>query len=301
MRIFYSELSANPALYSFGYSVYGELEEVDSLDDVYEKGFLPFVGAKEQPDRMVYMARGTRVRVPDFHERHYHARVRRRVSALGPITSKLHDIETFSITNDFISFFLSYFAFRFGKDAMPEARLRAILDSGFVTHIREFCINDVPAAYVLEVHGEGFVHTWYHAYAKKFESSYLGLYVYLAILEELKRKEIAYLYLGVTYGKWMSYKTHFQPLLFWSGQEWVEDPKSTLLKKLFKADSLRLLTTTDPWRETRTPFYTGLYPYGSIRLEFRLVATILTGLPRTTRFFLTILGLLMLLFALQLS
>jgi hypothetical protein len=299
MRVFHSELSANPALYSFGYSVYGEIEESDSLDEVYEKGFLPFVGAKKQSKNLVYMTRGTRVTVSEFVERHHHARIRRKVAALGIITSKLHTIESFPVTDEFISFLRSYFTFRFGKDSMPEERIRAILDSGFVTHIREFRIGNEVAAYVLEVQGKSFVHTWYHAYAKKFEGSYLGLYLYLEILKELQQQKISYLYLGVTYGTWMSYKTHFQPLSFWNGQEWIDDPKSTKLKELLKADSLRLITTTDPWRDSLVPFYTGLYSYGSTKLEFRLLSTIVSGLPRITLLILSGIGIAMIAILLQ--
>jgi hypothetical protein len=301
MKVFYSELSANPSLYSFGYSVYGELEESDSLDEVYGKGFLPFVGAKDQPKNMVYVARGSRVDASQFLERHYHARIRRKVAGLGAITSTLHPLSSFPITDKFISFLCTYFAFRFGKSSMPEDRIRAILNSGFLTHIREFHINGNTAAYVLEVHGKSFIHTWYHAYAKQYEGSYLGLYLYLEILQDLKRCNGSFLYLGVTYGSWMSYKTEFQPLSFWDGRQWVNDPKSKKLKELFKADSVRLLTLTDPWRESLTPFYTGLYSYGSTRLEFRLLATIVSGLPRITLGILCGIGLIMLILLLQIT
>lgn len=280
MRIFYSELSANPSLYSFGYSVYAEREPSDSLSDCYSRGFLPFVGAKDQPRNLMYMGRGSRVSVPEFQEKHYHARVRRKVSALGAINSVLHPLESFELTPERISFILNYFHFRFGKDSMPEDRLRALFASGFLTHVREYQIEGTLAAYVLEVHGENFIHTWYHAYAKKAEGTHFGSYLYVDILSELKREGKDFLYFGLTYGRWMAYKTEFQPLSYWDGSVWVEDKNSTELKKLFDADSTRLLAFTDPWRDALTPYYKGLYPFKTLRAELRILALAMYGLPR---------------------
>lgn len=283
MRVFYSELVANPSLYSFGYSVYGEREPGDTLSDSYERGFLPFVGAREQEQNLMYMGRGSRVHAQEFEERHYHARVRRKVAALGEITSTLHALQDFELTSERRSFILAYFTFRFGKDSMPEERLQALFDSGFLTHVREYRINGKLAAYVLEVHGENFIHTWYHAYAKNVEGTHFGSYMYIDILNELKAAGKEYLYFGLTYGRWMSYKTEFQPLSFWNGSEWVRDEKSVQLKELFIGDPQRLLAFTDAWRDARIPFYKALYPFTSLRTELRFLALVMYGLPRTAQ------------------
>lgn len=282
MRIFYSELTANPSLYSFGYSVYGEREESDDLDDCYDKGFLPFVGTQNQDRPYMYMGRGTRVRISEFVERHYHARVRRKVQSYGSITSELHELSVFSITPEFISFILTYFRFRFGKESMSETRLRAMLSSGFITHIREYKKGDTAIAYILEVHGDLFVHTWYHAYSKDVEGTHVGAYLYIDLLEKLKVQGTTYLYLGITYGNWMAYKTHYQPLEFWNGQEWISDPNSKKLKSLLKADSTRLLTFTDAWRESLEPFYKAPFTYSGWRFELRILSLVIYGLPKMT-------------------
>jgi hypothetical protein len=294
MRVFYSELSANPSLYSFGYSVYGELEPGDDLGTYYEQGFLPFVGTETQQGKYVYMGRGTRLLVPEFAERHYHARVRRKASTLGTIRMILHTLDSFPITDIFIQFVLRYFRFRFGADAMPEARLRMMLRSGFVTHIREFSCQGKPVAYILEVHGKDFVHTWYHAYAHELEGTHAGVLLYLDLIKDLQTKGTKYLYLGITCGRWMEYKTNFQPLEYWDGCMWVHDPKSTKLKQLLKADSTRLLTGTDPWRDAHVPFYRAAYPYTGLRFEFRIIELVFVGLPRTAKLVLIVFSLLVL-------
>jgi hypothetical protein len=282
MRLFYSELSANPALYSFGYSVYGELEPEDRLAECYELGFLPFVGTERQEGKLMYMARGSRVHIPEFSEKHYHSRVRRKVASLGTITSVVHPTVSFELTRERKSFFLDYFHFRFGKESMPEKRLEALISSGFVTHVREYLVNGRTAAYILEVHGDSFVHTWYHAYAKEFEGSHLGSYLYIDLLQTLKAQGVTYLYFGITYGSWMSYKLEFQPLTYWNGKEWA-DGSSSSLKPLLQADSERLLTFTDPWREAQMPYYKAPYPFDSVRNELRLLILVIYGLPRTAK------------------
>lgn len=288
MKLFYSELSANPAYYSFGYSVYGELESTDDLASCYAAGFLPFVGARTQPVEMMYMTRGSRVRVPEFLEHTYHKRVIRkieqRILSKGNSVAKIevieHTKEDFKITDEFITFILTFFNFRFGKEAMPKDRLIAILSSPLLTHIVEHRLHGKPIAYLLEVHTSEGVHVWYHAYSRAYENSHLGAFLYIDLLRRCKRDGFKYAYLGVTYGTWMSYKTNFQPLEYWNGQEWVNDPKSTDLKKLLVADPLRVLGFVDEWRDAHEPYYKAPYPFTSIYMEARYLALITTAMPR---------------------
>ena len=281
MKTFFSELSANPAYYSFGYSVYGMLEPSDRLDAIYEQGYLPFVGAKEQPSPMVYLARGTRIVATDFVERHYHKRVLRKAEEGNGLPETIvHEKKNFPITNEFIQFFLSYFAFRFGKDSMSEERLRAILAAPFITHITEYKSSGKTVAYLLEVHGDSFIHVWYHAYTKEREQSYLGLYLYIDVLRRAKAEGKQHVYLGVTYGNWMLYKTNFEPLQYFDGATWVIDPKSRELKKLLKGDPTRILGFVDAWREKQKPYYEAPYPFAGGLDELRFLAVMLAGTPR---------------------
>ncbi len=141
--------------------------------------------------------------------------------------------------------------------------------------------------YMLEVHGKSFVHVWYQAYAKRFVRHYAGFAMYIDLLRRAKQTGYKYLYFGVTYGQWMSYKTNFQPLSYWDGMQWVEDPNSHQLKKLLAVDTLRMLTFTDAWREQRLPYYKAPYRSTDVRSELRLFYLMLSGMPRIT-FFLTV-------------
>ncbi len=288
MKVFYAELSANPAYYSFGYSVYGVLEPTDRLDDVYREGFLPFVGAKEQPGNMVYMARGTRVVVSGYTETAYHRRALKKLREVFRTEPEVtvYARNDFVVTETFVQFILSYFAFRFGKDAMSEERLRAMLDSGFITHISEYRSAEKPVGYLLEVHGETCMHLWYLAYAREHEDTCIGLYMYIDMLRRAKKEEMDYVYIGVTYGNWMKYKANFMPLEYFDGTSWVKDAKSEKLKKLLRTDASRVLGFVDAWRETKEPFYPAPYPFTSLFDEFRFLTVMMLGTPRV--FFLSI-------------
>jgi len=271
MKIFYSELTANPAYYSFGYSVYGEFEDGDMLSDCYEKGFLPFVGTRKQSPRAMFMARGVRVLLHEFIEKHYHSRVRHKVALRFPegITVVVYKRGAHKGLDKVHAFFLSYFYFRFGKESMPPDRLFAIIHSPFVTHIAEYSYQGKIIGYSLEVHADTFIHVWHQAYAKEHVHTHLGVYLYLELLERAKKAKMHHLYFGVTYGTWMNYKTNFQPLEFWNGAQWIKDSKSTLLKELFKRDGTRQIAFTDEWRKNQDPYYDTPYPFSSRFSELR--------------------------------
>jgi leucyl-tRNA---protein transferase len=274
MKVFYSELTANPAYYSFGYSVYAELEASDTLPECYEKGFLPFVGAREQDPKMLYMARGVRVRVQEFTEKHYHARVRRKVALVLP-----HGIRTSVFARDehpdlraVTEFFLTYFAFRFGEGAMSHERFEAILRGPFITHIVEYRSQGELIGYTLEVHTDSFIHVWHQAYTKKYEGSHIGIALYLELLARAKQEGKSFLYFGVTHGTHMEYKTNFQPLEFWNGRAWVADAHSKELKQLLRGDGTRMLAYVDEWRAGKGAYRTSPYPFTSALAELRYLA-----------------------------
>ena len=274
MKVFYSELTANPAYYSFGYSVYAELEAGDMLGECYEKGFLPFVGAREQNPHMLYMARGTRVRVPEFEEKHYHTRVRRKVAHVLPkgIETKVSTRSEHTNLAGIAEFFLSYFSFRFGEGAMSRERFEAILNGPFITHVVEYHSAGELIGYTLEVHTDSFIHVWHQAYTKKYEGSHIGIAIYLELLARAKQEGKSFLYFGVTHGTHMEYKTNFQPLEFWNGRAWVHDTHSRELKELLRGDSTRLLAYVDEWREALGAYRTSPYPFTSTIAELRYLA-----------------------------
>ena len=295
MKTFYSELTANPAYYSFGYSVYGVREPEDVLDDCYEQGFLPVIAARDQDPNLMYQARGTRVRLPEFHARHYHGRVVRKAEGMigGKPSVTLHTRDAFPDLESLISFFYTYFSRRFGKDSMSRERLEAIIASPFVTHVAEYRYDNKLIGYSLEVHGDTFVHVWHQAYDMKFEGAHIGSYLYLELIERAKAAGKQFMYFGVTYGSWMKHKTNFQPLEFWDGSSWIKDPGSKRLKQLFKRDSTHLLAFNDFWREESDPYYTAPVLFRSFIDELRCLVLLTHSTPRIVGVYFLLVALLM--------
>jgi hypothetical protein len=294
MKIFYSELTANPSYYSFGYSIYGEFEDIDTLDDVYEKGFLPCAVAKKQSPKLMYVARGVRVKAKEYVQKHFHTRVIKKVAQTFPsgVTSTVYAKDAYNDIPKVIDFFSTYFAFRFGKEAMPRDRIESIVRSPFLTHIVAYHSDEIFIGYSLEVHGESFVHVWHQAYAKKYARTHVGIYMYMELIERAKNALKQYVYFGVTYGTWMNYKTNFQPLSFWDGTQWVDDKKSEKLKSLFRCDPTRLLAFVDEWRKEKDPYYKAPYPFQSMLEELRYCVIFTTLHPRIFGVYLCLLGLL---------
>ncbi len=284
MRIFYSELAENPTYYSFGYSVYATLEDEDSIKEAFNKGFLPCIIAQDQSKRLMYQTRGVRILAQEFIQRHYHLRVARKVSEIGEITGHIHEKNSFVIDEDFYSFFLNYFSFRFGADSMPRDRLKAILDSEWITHISEYRLSEKPVAYMLEHHSESLIHVWYQAYDKEYESSHLGSYAYTSLIERAKREKKTYVYFGVSYGPWMRYKANFTPLEYWDGSNWIRDENGKRLKTILD-EGIRPLALVDRWRNEQKPFYAPPTLSGLER-EMRFLTMMLEGAPRSSFFLL---------------
>ncbi|MES2225919.1 MAG: hypothetical protein V4480_03890 [Patescibacteria group bacterium] len=282
MKTFYSELALNPGYYSYGYSIYGIVEDTDSLAESYQKGFLPFVGAREQPERMMYQARGTRVRAQEFTEAHYHryALEKSRSFVEKGLEVIVHEREAVPDREAVARFVSSYFRFRFGKNAVSRERIDAILASPLLTHIIEYRLQGTAIGYSLETHGEDFIHVWYFSYAKEYEKRCLGLYICIDFVRRAKEAGKTYAYFGGTYGSWMKYKTHFQPLEYWNGAQWIADPKSRGLKKLLAGDSTRQVAFVDAWRQLHGPYYPAPYPFTSTRAELRFLTLVMQATPR---------------------
>jgi arginine-tRNA-protein transferase len=281
MRVFYSELATHPAYYAFGYSVYGELEEGDKMEEVYARGFVPFVGARTQPERMTYMVRSVRVRVQEFKRIHYHHYAESKAAAFSAdlVCTEYERHEVPNI-DEVTAFMLSYFHYRFGKASMSRERLTALLASPLLTHIVLYHLKGELVGCVLETRAKGMTHLWYYGYSQAYEKKCLGLHIFTAFIERSKERGDTYAYLGSTYGSWMRYKAYYRPLEYWNGEVWVDDAKGTELKRLLAADPIRHTAFTDRWREARSPYYPSPYPYTSLRYEVRYLTHLMYATPR---------------------
>src|SRR5436309_2068800 len=120
MRLFSSEIVQSYDFYSFGYTNYALQEKGDTLDQIYNQGFLPYSGAAGVKN-VFYMARSVRIQLKDWAPNSENRRV---LSRFSNLTRTTHPVQSFDYQNElFLTFCLDYFANRHGASVMPRERL----------------------------------------------------------------------------------------------------------------------------------------------------------------------------------
>lgn len=233
MKLFASEFGHSYKTYSFAYSLYAERENGDKLSDIYEKGFLPYSGAKGVKN-MFYMARGTRADIRNWQPTSENRRVLRFFD--GQFEKTVKKIEEIRNDEAFFEICLSYFNLAHGS-VMPRERLELILDMGLANSVLEYSKDGVPQAYLLLVEDEIISHYWFSFYKQEYAKTSLGMWLALDHIRDLSTNGKKYFYFGTCYAEKALYKTNVEPLEFWNGKEWVRD--TPLLKSLCRSDTVR--------------------------------------------------------------
>ncbi len=236
MKIFYREHSHSYKTYAFGYAVYGVAENNDIVDDIYNKGFLPFSGNAEIRDTY-YLARSARVILSEFDPSSENRRVLKKFNA-DDFTKTVIDKELFLNDSVAIEFCLNYFRLRHGENVFSEQRLTFIVN--FSDNVRIIEYKDTGGnivAYVIGIVGQNFFHYWFSFFAEEYFHTSFGVFLMLSSLMEQKTLGTQYVYLGTVYGAKALYKTNFSPLEFWNGELWSTDV--ALLKELARTDTER--------------------------------------------------------------
>lgn len=243
MRIFSSEVAHDYDTYTFAYAQYARKETSDTLGKLYDAGYLPYSGAKGSKD-IFYMARSARVVLADFTLTSENRRIAKKFD--GRFTKERIPFSDFEITEDFLTFCLTYFAQKHGEKAMPKERLRHILSMGIISHLIVYRSAGSIVAYVLEAVEETLRHYWFSFYDLSLAKQSLGLWLMLDCVRDAKATSAEHYYLGTVYGEKALYKTNFEPLQWWDGQLWNPDIK--LLKERSRSDSVHAARLMDAWK-----------------------------------------------------
>jgi arginyl-tRNA--protein-N-Asp/Glu arginylyltransferase len=241
MKRFKSEFAHSYATYSFGYCEYA-LREHDTLSELYGAGFLPYTGAEVKDT--LYMARSARVRLDDFELSSENRRILKKFD--GSLTRSVTPLAEFNDDAAFNVFCLEYFKKRHGN-VMPKDRLRAILESGFITDVATYTKDGAIIAYVLLAADDACSHFWFSFYDLSYIRQSLGLWLLLDCARAAKREGKRHYYIGTVYGEKGLYKTNFPALEYWDGSAWRADPKT--LRALCKTDTKREFGRADVWKE----------------------------------------------------
>ena len=252
MRKFHSEFGHNYKTYSFSYANYCVKDRKDKLSGIYAAGYLPYSGSPGVKD-IFYMARSARVPLVSLKFSSENRRVAGKFD--GKLIRQSVPLKSCDINSeDFKNFCVSYFTKRHGPLVMPEERLDTILNKRLITHVISYTglTSVAPTAYVFEVSDKNMTHFWYSFYDLSLVYQSLGMWLMLDSARHAKSAGKKYFYVGTVYGEKALYKTTFDNIEFWNGNEWVADKKH--LKKLGRSDSERVVNITDEWKN-KTEFF----------------------------------------------
>lgn len=233
MKIYLQEFCHNYSKYLFGYTLHALREENDVFDELYKKGFLPYTGNTEIKNTY-YMARSCRVDLDKFTLSSENRRVQKKITA-GTFTRDKFSAEQLINDEDFINFCLEYFLKRHGEGIFSKERLQFILSFSDNLYIIKYSDQQGKAvAYVIEAAGNETAHYWFSFYDLNAELQSIGLWLILDCIMAAKENGLKYYYLGTVYGEKALYKTNFNSLEYWDGNNWLQNTAE--LKKLGRQD-----------------------------------------------------------------
>ncbi|MDO8557366.1 MAG: GNAT family N-acetyltransferase [Candidatus Jorgensenbacteria bacterium] len=244
MKIFSSETGHNYNTYTFAYANYCVREENDKLSDIYNLGYLPYSGSPEAKN-IFYMARSARVPLNSFNMSSENRRVAGKFDGSFERTST--PINQFKTDDDsFLSFCTEYFLKRHGPGVMPLERLKTILNSGIIANIVSYKNKTEPVAYVFEVSDGRMTHFWFSFYDLSLANQSLGTWLMVDSARQAKTRGAEYFYVGTVYGQKALYKTAFENIEYWNGDNWTADIKK--IKQLGREDNNRIIGLRDIWK-----------------------------------------------------
>lgn len=241
MKTFLSESVADYRSYTFNYSVYAVREPEDTLQDIYDKGFLPYSAQTNIQSEIFYLARSLRVDLSEFTDTSENRRVNRLVA---PLDLRLDVIPTADMDlqdPEFQSFCLTYIQERIGDEQMSEARWHYILSWKLGSHIFRFSFPDGRlAGFVLAAMDNEIIHYWFAFFDTNYMRSHsLGKWMMWRVIAWAKENNRKYVYLGTAYKPGALYKIRdHKGLRFFDGQKWNSDMK--VLKSYCENDEISL-------------------------------------------------------------
>ena len=215
--------------YKFGYISYAQLEQGDTLTDIYRNGFLP-MSQNNTVKKQFYESRSFRVPLETFTLTSENRRVLRQWTQhpermLTPISQFDFADQKFQ---DFCKIYL--------KDVLHlngQEKLSNILETNLITDVVTYISSGEVQGYVFLIQDTIMTHYWFSFYALAQIKKSFGVYMMVQEIQAAKDSKKQYIYLGTCYGAKGKYKTNFRPFEYWNGAQWIQDEKKikTLLSK----------------------------------------------------------------------
>ena len=238
MKIILKETSVDYKTYHFGYAINAILENEESIEKAYSKGFLPYTNDVFSTLEEYYLARSIRINLKNYERLSENNRVIRKIDKKLGIEFKVFTKNEFDHSKDFKNFCINFSEERFSNKPLSIERLELILSRDNYNKIFVFYSNKLPIGYVLTYFNKSIIHYWFSFYETKFMKDFsLGKYIMEQVIYYAKSKKLQHVYLGTCYGNKALYKVRdFKGIEFYDGEIWNSNVKS--LKEICKNDNI---------------------------------------------------------------
>lgn len=227
MKLFFGEFAPNYSKYHFPYQVWLKREENDSVDKIYDNGFLPIRSLPE----VYYLSRSVRVDLSKFELSSENRRILKKTEE---ISSKTMNLNEFSYTPQIQKFCKDYTVGKLGKDVLPTSAIRAIFTSGVYNGLMEFKQTTEQKTIGLAVlyNSSSLVHFAHSFYDIEYPNKDIGARMMLEAILWAKDNGKQFAYLGTCYQESALYKTQYSGVEFFNGFRWSDNIEE--LKEIIK-------------------------------------------------------------------
>lgn len=216
MKYFYKEHKSDYSQYLFPYQVYLLKEKTDSLDDIYNLGFLP---SRSKPD-LFYLSRSIRIDLTKFELSSENRRIQRKTDYL---TLDILSYKDFKYDYKIGKLAKDFYDARSGKGTFSVNRIKWLFTSGACSDVIVFKDGNVETGYCVANKTSSLLHYAYPFYDLDYLKKNMGMGMMLSSILWANENNLKYVYLGTCYTKSSLYKTQFKGVEFFDGEGWNGD------------------------------------------------------------------------------
>lgn len=217
MKLIFGEHKPNYSLYNFPYQVWLLKEENDSVDGIYNMGFLPMRNLYN----VYYLCRSLRVALNRFVPSSENRRILRKTEN---ISFDILDTGDFEYTGEVQRFCLKYSKERIGPGIFSAKSLKSIFKGSTFNKIFVFKENkNEVVGYAVCYENKNLLHYSHSFYNVEYFEKSLGAGMMLKCIIWAKENQKKYSYLGTCYEQKTLYKTEYDGCEFYNGFRWSSD------------------------------------------------------------------------------
>lgn len=218
MKLFFGEFRPNYSKYHFPYQVWLLREENDTVEKIYDNGFLPMRNKKD----VYYLSRSVRVDLSKFELTSENRRI---LHKTGNFESDLLPLSEFDYSPIVQKMCKDYSEAKFGKGIFSSQGIKNIFTNTIYNYI--FVFKEIETqenvGFAVCFAGNELIQYAHAFYAKQYMKENLGARMMLEAVNWAKKSNKRFIYLGTCYEQNALYKTEFKGVEFFNGFRWSDD------------------------------------------------------------------------------